>query len=548
MGLGLAEPGFATACYCEIEEYPRKTLIAAQRAGYLHPAPIWDDLKLFNARPWRGQIDTLLAGYPCQPFSQAGQRKGEDDPRHLFPDIDRIIEELGDGLRWLFFENVQGHITLGLETVVRRLQQMGFRVAVGLFSAEETGTTHERQRIFIVAYRERGSRERRRDPSQLAGAAGDPESVSKERKRHGHAAHDGGADVADAHGWNTRTERQQRGGKQRLHPEGRGIGAGDVGDASQLGRREGRAEHGLRRGRNTVAGAGRELAHCHDTGPQGQRGNFDCPKGRQEPARHARLRSGAGLHPPGPADMDIWRDVLVVHPDGAPALSFGDLSTFSRYFAALVEAGELSETEAESRLCRMADGMAARSRALRLLGNGVHPLAAAYAWRSLSAAHGLSRVDLGAEGSHETTEAARAALTQSERPHAMETPRFFVSHRQRDNAAATAIAAERQRQIEVEGWTPEHDDEHQDGELLTAAIIYLWWGTDRAAPLKADGTPMGWPWDPEWWKPKDRCSNLIRAGALCQAEQDRLVRAGKTSSHAHHKYRIALRELSDLYP
>lgn len=301
MGLGLAEPGFATACYCEIEDYPRSTLIAGQRAGYLHPAPIWDDLKTFDARPWRGQIDTLLAGYPCQPFSQAGQRKGENDLRHLFPDILRIIDELGDGLRWCFLENVAGHITLGLETVVRQLQGMGSCVAAGLFSAGETGTTHERQRIFIVAYR-------------------------------------------------------------------------------------------------------------HHARSQGQRPDLDRQEGREEPARHARLRSGAGLHPPGPSDMPAWRDVLGVYPDGAPALSLGDLATFSRYFAALVEAGELAEAEAERRLCRMADGLAARSRGLRLLGNGVHPLAAAYAWRSLSAAHGLGSVDLGAEGSDPATEAARAAL------------------------------------------------------------------------------------------------------------------------------------------
>jgi hypothetical protein len=94
--------------------------------------------------------------------------------------------------------------------------------------------------------------------------------------------------------------------------------------------------------------------------------------------------------------MAAWRNVLLHYPECAPAISLGDLSTFSRYFAALVEAGELSQTAAEQRLCRMADGLATRSRALRLLGNGVHPLAAAYAWRSLSAAHGLGSVDLGA--------------------------------------------------------------------------------------------------------------------------------------------------------
>ena len=62
MGLELAEPGFATACYVEIEEYPRQCIIAAQRAGYFAPAPIWDDITTFDARPWRGIVDTIQIG------------------------------------------------------------------------------------------------------------------------------------------------------------------------------------------------------------------------------------------------------------------------------------------------------------------------------------------------------------------------------------------------------------------------------------------------------------------------------------------------------
>ena len=149
MGLDLAEPGFATACFVEWEEYPRSVLIAAQRAGYFAPAPIWDNVKTFDGRPWRGLCDTVLAGYPCQPFSAAGQRKGEDDPRHLWPDVARIVGEVQP--EWVFLENVPGHVSLGLETVLRTLWDMGFTPAVGLFSASEVGAPHERLRVFIVA-------------------------------------------------------------------------------------------------------------------------------------------------------------------------------------------------------------------------------------------------------------------------------------------------------------------------------------------------------------------------------------------------------------
>lgn len=93
LGLSLAEPSFSTRCWVEIEEYPRDCIIAGQRAGYFAPAPIWTDLRTFDARPWAGRIDTLLAGYPCQPFSAAGKRLGEDDERHLWPEVARCARQ-----------------------------------------------------------------------------------------------------------------------------------------------------------------------------------------------------------------------------------------------------------------------------------------------------------------------------------------------------------------------------------------------------------------------------------------------------------------------
>ena len=93
MGLVLAEPGYHTRCFVEWEDWPRAVLIAAQRASYFAPAPIWTDLRSFDARPFRGAFDAVLAGYPCQPFSAAGKRGGADDPRHLWPDVARVIRE-----------------------------------------------------------------------------------------------------------------------------------------------------------------------------------------------------------------------------------------------------------------------------------------------------------------------------------------------------------------------------------------------------------------------------------------------------------------------
>ena len=116
-----------------------------------------------------------------------------------------------------------------------------------------------------------------------------------------------------------------------------------------------------------------------------------------EPDGYPALCGGAGLFPPGPGDTGGWSAVLDHAPDIAPAASPRDLKRAADHYAALVASGWMAEAEAQSRLRRMADGLAGRPRALRVLGNGVVPLAAAYAWRSLAAAHGLRPVDLGAE-------------------------------------------------------------------------------------------------------------------------------------------------------
>ena len=166
----LAEPGYHTRAFVEWEDWPRAVLIAAQRAGYFAPAPIWTDLRSFDARPFCGAFDAILAGYPCQPFSAAGKRSGADDPRHLWPDVARVIHECRP--EWVFLENVAGHLTLGLETVLRELWGLGYTPAAGLFSAAEVGAPHERLRIFILAHTDepasRQSATFRLPPSRLA--------------------------------------------------------------------------------------------------------------------------------------------------------------------------------------------------------------------------------------------------------------------------------------------------------------------------------------------------------------------------------------------
>lgn len=91
------------------------------------------------------------------------------------------------------------------------------------------------------------------------------------------------------------------------------------------------------------------------------------------------------------------------------------------------------------------------------------------------------------------------------------------------------IADERERQICGEGWTPAHDDAHSGGELAEAAACYASLASEQSRdednPCTDRTPPNAWPWDAEWWKPKDRLRNLVRAGALIAAEIDRVQRA-----------------------
>ena len=168
-GLELAGYNHRLIAFCEIEAYVQKLTLEKMEAGQMVSAPLWTDLKTFPAQIFRDKVDLLLAGYPCQPFSQAGRRGGEDDPRHLWPYIKEHIRTIRP--IQCFFENVQGHITLGLSTVISDLEELGYRTTWGIFSAEEVGAPHQRKRVFILADSNRFIRGSGKRPKQLTRSA-----------------------------------------------------------------------------------------------------------------------------------------------------------------------------------------------------------------------------------------------------------------------------------------------------------------------------------------------------------------------------------------
>jgi len=157
IGLGLRRvlPSLREIAYVEREGFPVANLVAKMEAGELDQAPVFTDVKQFPYGKFRGQVDILSGGFPCQPFSCAGQRKATDDPRHLFPYIRDGIRDCEP--RIVFLENVGGIISAKtgdgesvLKYVLRELEGLGYRATAGVFSAEEVGAPHQRKRVFIL--------------------------------------------------------------------------------------------------------------------------------------------------------------------------------------------------------------------------------------------------------------------------------------------------------------------------------------------------------------------------------------------------------------
>lgn len=149
LGVRLAEPEARSVCYVEREAAAASILVARMEDGWLHPAPIWSDLATFHAGAWRGAVDCVVSGDPCQPNSNSGYRLGPDDDRWL---LDRVIDVVTRCRpSRVFRENVTGNADGQLGILVPALERLGYRVASGIFSAAEVGGAHDRERLFVMA-------------------------------------------------------------------------------------------------------------------------------------------------------------------------------------------------------------------------------------------------------------------------------------------------------------------------------------------------------------------------------------------------------------
>ena len=139
--------GHTPVCAVEVEPYCRDVLRARQADGLLPSFPIFNDVREFDGRLWRGRVDVVCGGFPCQPWSAAGKRKGADDERHLWPEMARIVEEVRP--TYVFAENVS---LAAFGEPWRDLRRLGYRVPPALcLSAADVGAPHLRKRWWLLA-------------------------------------------------------------------------------------------------------------------------------------------------------------------------------------------------------------------------------------------------------------------------------------------------------------------------------------------------------------------------------------------------------------
>lgn len=150
--------GWRTVCAVEWADYPRRVLLARQRDGMLPRFPIWDDVQTFDGRPWRGRIDVVSGGFPCQDISAAGKGAGIDGARSgMWVHMARIIREVRP--RFVFVENSPALTSRGLGCVLGDLAAMGYDAEWCVLGADDVGGPHQRERIWILAYSHEVGRE-----------------------------------------------------------------------------------------------------------------------------------------------------------------------------------------------------------------------------------------------------------------------------------------------------------------------------------------------------------------------------------------------------
>lgn len=327
--------GHTPVCAVEIDPYCRQVLKERQDDGSLPAFPIYEDVRSFDGKPWRGKVDVICGGFPCQPFSCAGKQLGVDDPRHLWPEMARIIEEVRqpNGPRPLVFaENVS---LAAFEEPWRDLRRMGFRVPPALcLSAADVGAPHLRKRWWLLATDANGT------------------AVRDDEQRQAFRRHDVQA---------SRQAESDDNGTQGI------VGNANAGnDSGLLQEGELQSESGRSRGAHwkRTAAASPRVANA-----EGQPKRAGLCESESQGVRGRRSSDSSGS------------DTEVPNTNSERLEERQSISSNTREKLATIERSDWWAVEPD--VGRLAHGVAFRVDRLRALGNGQVPQCAAQAWRIL---------------------------------------------------------------------------------------------------------------------------------------------------------------------
>lgn len=350
--LGSELLGIRTICAVELEPYPASVLLARQNDGLLPPFPIWDDVCTFDGRPWRGLVDVVSGGFPCQDISAAGKGAGIDGARSgLWREMHRIINEVRP--KFAFLENSPLLVGRGLARVLGDLAEIGYDAEWLVLGADDVGAPHVRKRIWILAHDPHADGLQR--PKQ-------GEQYTGSQVIDGCSLHrlDAGDDVADRN--------DERSRRRVEFPESLAEKRCMDWNSNRF-REEGERE---------VSGGGQAAQStrvCRDVSYSPSQG---LERQRLQPRQSEVPEPGNDrLHVPYPADKR--------HVRGDGELSENErLGSQGDYHAGRAETNDCGEWwSAEPDVGRVAHGVAARVDRIKALGNGQVPAVAATAFRVL---------------------------------------------------------------------------------------------------------------------------------------------------------------------
>ena len=205
--LGLEWAGMETIAMCEKDKFCRQVL-----AKHWPDITIHEDIRDLDGKDYKGSIDVVCGGFPCQPFSVAGKQLGKADDRHLWPEMLRVIKESAP--TWVIGENVSGFVRMALDDVCSDLEGEGYRVQSFVIPACAVEAHHRRDRCWVVAYSDKNDR-RRRDST-----------ISQERhtwmehRSGGQGQSLGGSDSDVAYSESERVQRLRSCGLEESHAHG----------------------------------------------------------------------------------------------------------------------------------------------------------------------------------------------------------------------------------------------------------------------------------------------------------------------------------------